>query len=238
MGRAAAREAGDYIRNLLRGQETVRCVFAAAPSQSEFLDALFADEGIDFSRMEAFHMDDYIGLAPEDPHTFRSFLKAYFDCVPLRSIQYMDGQADPEAECRRYGALLAERPVDIVFMGIGENGHIAFNDPGVADFKDPATVKVVELDRACREQQVHDGCFESLDMVPTHALTLTVPALLGANKHFCIVPAATKAQALRNTLLSPVSEHCPATILRQKPGVCMYTETQGYSLLQQELESR
>ena len=232
MGRSAAGQAAEVLRSLLRQQESLRCVFAAAPSQNEFLEALVQQEGIAWQRVDAFHMDEYVGLPAGDPRTFSHFLRqAIFDRLPFRSVNLLDGTGDAAQECARYAALLQERPVDIVFMGIGENGHIAFNDPPVANFRDPAAVKVVELDRTCRMQQVHDACFSRLDDVPTHAITLTVPALVSARQIFCIVPGARKAAAVRQCLNGPVSERCPASILRHTPGAVLYLDEQSAALL-------
>ena len=185
MGAAAARDGAALLRRLLAQQDTVRAVFAAAPSQNEFLEALCAAPDIDWKRVTAFHMDEYVGLDAAAPQGFGNFLRArVFDRLPFGQVCYLNGNApDVEAECSRYAGLLAQAPIDIVFMGIGENGHIAFNDPPVAEFDDPAAVKVVALDEVCRNQQVHDGCFADIGQVPTHALTLTVPTLAGAKHH-------------------------------------------------------
>ncbi|MFQ8832704.1 MAG: 6-phosphogluconolactonase [Ruthenibacterium lactatiformans] len=174
-------------------------------SQNEFLEAPCAAPDIDWKRVTAFHMDEYVGLDAAAPQGFGNFLRArVFDRLPFGQVCYLNGNApDIEAECSRYAGLLAQAPIDIVFMGIGENGHIAFNDPPVAEFDDPAAVKVVALDEVCRNQQVHDGCFADIGQVPTHALTLTVPTLAGAKHHLCIVPAPTKAKAVRDTLEGP-----------------------------------
>ena len=160
MGAAAARDGAALLRRLLAQQDTVRAVFAAAPSQNEFLEALCAAPDIDWKRVTAFHMDEYVGLDAAAPQGFGNFLRArVFDRLPFGQVCYLTGNApDVEAECSRYAGLLAQAPIDIVFMGIGENGHIAFNDPPVAEFDDPAAVKVVALDEVCRNQQVHDGC--------------------------------------------------------------------------------
>ncbi|MBQ5777233.1 MAG: 6-phosphogluconolactonase [Oscillospiraceae bacterium] len=146
----------------------------------------------------------------------RSFLKTHiFDLAPFAKVHYLNGAAeDIDAECERYAALLREEPIDIVFMGIGENGHIAFNDPGEADFSDPYLVRRVKLDDVCRMQQVHDGCFPALDAVPQYALTLTVPMLQSADHHFCMVPSALKAEAVYRTLYNKIDADCPATIIR------------------------
>ena len=208
-------------------------IFAAAPSQSEVLASLVADKSIEWSRVNAYHMDEYIGLDKEAPQGFGNFLKAHiFGKVPFKSVNYIDITAtDPDAEAERYGKLLDENPTDIVVMGIGENGHIAFNDPPVADFKDTKTVKPVKLDEICRQQQVNDGCFATIDDVPTHALTLTVPTLTRAPYLFCIVPAATKAWAVRETLNGSIDEHCPASVLRTHDNAILYIETESAKLL-------
>lgn len=235
MGRAAAQDAAAHIRRILERKGHVSVVFAAAPSQNEFLEAL-ADSGLDFGRIHAYHMDEYLGLAPDAPQGFGNFLRrAIFGRVDFGSVAYLDGQAaDPEAECRRYGALLAADPPDVVCMGIGENGHIAFNDPAEADFHDPAQVKVVTLDERCRMQQVHDGCFDRLEAVPRQALTLTIPALTGGTQIFCVVPASTKAQAVRDALLGPVSEACPASILRRCPQARLYLDPDSAALWERD----
>lgn len=233
MGAAAAADAAALLRSLLERQPEARVVFAAAPSQNEFLEALRAAPGVDWRRVTAFHMDEYIGLAADAPQGFGNFLRErVFGLVPFGAVHYLNGNApDIGAECARYAALLAAAPLDIVFMGIGENGHIAFNDPPVADFSDPAAVKRVALDETCRNQQVHDGCFARLDDVPTHALTLTVPVLAGAKHHLCIVPAPTKARAVRDTLEGPVSTACPASILRTCADATLYLERESARLL-------
>ena len=198
MGRAAAEEAAAAIRAAIAAKGEINMIFAAAPSQNEFLAHLIADKSIDFTKINAFHMDEYIGLPADAPQGFGNFLRErLFDRVPFKTVNTIDSTAaDPEAECRRYAALLQAHPCDIVCMGIGENGHIAFNDPHVADFGDKAAVKVVALDETCRQQQVNDGCFARLDDVPTHALTLTIPTLTAPEAVFCIVPAKTKANAV------------------------------------------
>lgn len=225
MGRTAAADAAECLHALLEKKKEVNSVFAAAPSQIEFLEALQDQPGIEWERVNAFHMDEYIGLPPADRRSFSRFLtEAIFSKVPFRSVHLLNGTAEPQEECARYAELLRRYPVDVVFMGIGENGHIAFNDPPVADFEDTKLVKVVEMDHDCRMQQVHDGCFARLDDVPTHAITLTIPALLQAQNVFCIVPGARKAAALRDALTGPVSTACPASILRRKPGTILYAD--------------
>jgi glucosamine-6-phosphate deaminase len=233
LGLAAAYEAGNKIKELLLAQPIVNIIFAAAPSQNEFLENLIIQESIDWNRINAFHMDEYIGLLPTAPQGFGNFLKErIFSKKPFRSVNYLNGQCkSKDEECFRYGQLLAANPVDLVFMGIGENGHIAFNDPHVADFNDKAIVKVVGLDDLCRRQQVNDGCFDSIEQVPTHALTVTIPALLKAPSIHCMVPGMAKAQAVANTIEQEVSEHYPSTILRNHTTAILYLDKQSAGLL-------
>ena len=182
MGEAAARDIKTKIAELLSKRQEINMIFAAAPSQNDVLKSLVEDKNIEWNRVNAYHMDEYIGLDKNAPQGFGNFLKAHiFGLVPFKSVNYIDiATTDPEKEAGRYGKLLKENPTDIVIMGIGENGHIAFNDPPVADFNDKKVVKPVKLDEVCRQQQVNDGCFESIDKVPTHAMTLTVPTLVKA----------------------------------------------------------
>ncbi|EMS69999.1 glucosamine-6-phosphate deaminase [Ruminiclostridium cellobioparum] len=216
MGKAAATAVAERIIKLLADKNEINMVFAAAPSQNEFLEALVNNRQIMWDRINAFHLDEYIGLSPEAPQGFGNFLRRkLFDCVNFKSVNYLNGSGNGEiSECERYSKLLKQFPPDIACIGIGENGHLAFNDPPVADFNDKALVKIVELDEVCRKQQVNDGCFTALDMVPVHALTLTIPAIMSAGYIYCMVPGKTKAEAVERTLNGPVSETCPASILR------------------------
>jgi glucosamine-6-phosphate deaminase len=178
-------------------------------------------------------MDEYIGLDKSAPQGFGNFLKRHiFGLLPFKSVNYIDISAtDPYLEAERYGALLTANPTDIVVMGIGEDGHIAFNDPPVADFNDKFVVKPVKLDEVCRNQQVNDGCFASIDLVPTHAITLTCPTLMKAPFAFCIVPAPTKANAVKRTLDGEISTECPATTLRNHPNAILYLDGDSSALL-------
>ncbi len=233
MGAAAAADIKACILSLLAKKETINMIFAAAPSQNEVLASLALDREIPWSRVNAFHMDEYIGLAADAPQGFGNFLKAHiFGLADFRSVHYIDCSAtDADAECVRYAALLREYPTDIVVMGIGENGHIAFNDPPVADFGDPLMVKPVALDEICRNQQVHDGCFRQLEDVPKTAITLTVPTLFAGDHLFCIVPAATKANAVKATLCGEIGEACPATVLRRHSSAALYLDGDSSALL-------
>lgn len=233
MGEDAATDVKNRITDLLSRKSEINVIFAAAPSQNDVLKALTEDKEIEWNRINAYHMDEYIGLDKNAPQGFGNFLKRHiFGLVPLKSVNYIDISAEnPEREAERYGKLLSENPADIVIMGIGENGHIAFNDPPVADFHDQKLVKPVKLDEICRRQQVHDGCFENINAVPTHAMTLTVPALVAAPYLFCIVPAKTKARAVYETINGKVDEHCPASILRTKEYAVLYLDSDSASLL-------
>jgi len=229
MGAAAGKAAADKLRELLALQEEVRVIFAAAPSQNEVLAYLRDESGIDWSRVRAFHMDEYIGLPASAPQRFSSFLeRGLFQHVPFKAVHLINSADSAEVECARYGALLDEAPIDIVCLGIGENGHIAFNDPGVADFEDPFTIKSAELDLACRQQQVNDGCFDALDDVPTHALTLTIPTLFAGRYLFCTVPGPTKRKAMEALRKGPVDPDMPASILRKHPACRLFTDREAY----------
>lgn len=229
-GSAAAGYVGRKIRTLLQSSAApVRIVFAAAPSQNELYEGLVQEQGIDWSRVCAFHMDEYIGLTADAPQRFGNYLTdRLFSRVNPGRVELLNGLGDAEQECRRYTSLLNEAPIDIVCLGIGENGHIAFNDPPVADFADPSLVKVVELEGACRQQQVNDGCFASLGDVPTHALTLTVPALMAGRHLFGVVPGRAKHDALQAALHGPLSTACPASILRTHPDIVLFTDRDAY----------
>lgn len=227
MGKSAAVEAAKYLKKQINKKGELNCIFAAAPSQNEFLTELIKDKSIDWSKVNAYHMDEYIGFGLGHPKSFNKFLTdMIFSKVPFKSINLINGENENEVE--RYGKLLDEITIDVSFIGIGENGHIAFNDPEVADFKDKKTFKVVELDNRCRTQQVNDGCFDSLDEVPKYALTVTIPKLVSASKIFCIVPTEKKLEAVKRTLLGEISEQCPASILRRVKNVTMYIDEDCY----------
>ncbi len=227
MGKAAGLEVADLLRKLLASQQRVNVVFAAAPSQNEFLETLSGEQDIDWSRVTAMHMDEYIGLSPDAPQRFGNYLKKHiFNRVNPGAVHYIEGNAkDLEEECVRYANVLCENPVDVVCAGIGENGHLAFNDPGIADFLDTALVKIVELDQACRQQQVNDGCFDDMSEVPKQALTLTIPALMASRWIHCVVPGPSKAEAIKLTLNCNITDEVPATILRVHPRANLYIDS-------------
>ena len=233
LGRRAGADAAEAIRAAIEKKGEARVIFAAAPSQNETLDALVAAPGVDWSKVVALHMDEYVGLPIGSPARFSRYLKDHcFDRLPFKEIYYLDEEKgeDTETLLKRYAEILAQEPVDVVCMGIGENGHVAFNDPPVADFNDPLSIKLVELDDACRRQQVNDGCFPNFDATPTHALSLTVPTLANAGRQICAVPGKLKAAAVRRTLDGPVATECPATILRTLPNATLYVDADSFSL--------
>ncbi|MBT33521.1 MAG: glucosamine-6-phosphate deaminase [Thalassobius sp.] len=236
MGKTAALEVSQKINELLLEKEEINMIFAAAPSQNELLASLVSDKTIAWDRINAFHMDEYIGLGTYIDASFQSYLNEHiFGLVNFKSIHYINGETgNAETECERYANLLSKNEIDIVCLGIGENGHLAFNDPHVADFKDEKLVKIVELDDACRNQQVNDGCFPSFDEVPKSAITLTMPMLLSANYMFCVVPGKTKAEAVQKTINDQISERCPSTILREKEDAILYINSESAAFIQTE----
>jgi glucosamine-6-phosphate deaminase len=209
-----------------------RVIFACAPSQNEFLEALVM-QPINWAKVTVFHMDEYVGITADHPASFRRYLdeRLLQRIDPVQAVNWIRAEEEPTAECRRYATLLSRRPIDLVCLGIGENGHIAFNDPPVADFLDSSLIKVVELDTTCRQQQVNDGCFPDFESVATHALTLTVPALFGAREISCVVPGERKATAVRATLLGPIETACPASILRTHPRTVLHLDEASGALL-------
>ncbi len=230
MAREAAGDIARHLRHQLRDRASLRMMFAAAPSQQEMLDALVAQSGIDWRRVTAFHMDEYIGLPADAPQLFAAWLdRAVFTRLPFAAIHRIDPAAfDTPLHCAQdYARRIAARTIDVICLGIGVNGHLAFNDPPVADFADPHDVKLVELDAVCRQQQVDDGCFPGLDAVPTHALTVTIPALMRGAALFCVVPGAAKRDAVRRTLADEIGVACPATILRTHPDCTLYLDAES-----------
>jgi len=232
LGAAAAEILTAKISELLKTKEYINIIFASAPSQNEFLAELL-NKNIEWNRINAFHMDEYIGLHPDASQGFGNFLKdRLFTKVTCREVNYLNGnEADPQDECKRYSDLLTNYPTDIVCLGIGENTHLAFNDPHVADFNDPLIVKVVDLDQDCRSQQVNDGCFATIDDVPTHALTITMPALFKSTFAYAIVPGKFKANAIYHTLNSDISELYPSTILRRHNHAVLFIDEDSASKL-------
>lgn len=236
-GREEAGATGAQIAAGIMRAETGRAghaavVFASAVSQDPFLSSLRAQE-IDWTRITAFHMDEYAGMSANHPASFRRFLRErLFDHVPVAAFHQLDGEApDAAAECERYAGLLRRADPCLVIMGIGENGHLAFIDPPVCDFRDPRDVRPVELDRVCRMQQVHDGAFELLEQVPRRALSLTVPFFLRVPRALVFVNGGHKSAAVRAALEGPVVEACPASALRRHPAAILFLDPAAASLL-------
>jgi glucosamine-6-phosphate deaminase len=225
-GDAAARAAARILQDLSRERETIGVVFATGASQLAILDALIALEDVPWEKIIGLHLDEYVGLRPDHPGSFRHYLTQHLTSrVGMKVFYGIDGSAeDPERVCSAYARLVRETEPQLCLMGIGENGHLAFNDPGVADFQDPTDVKVVELDDTCREQQRAEGWFSELSLVPKQAITLTLPAILRIPHLLVSVPGTRKAAIVRRALDEPISTACPATALREHPSATLYLD--------------
>ncbi|MBV8818736.1 MAG: glucosamine-6-phosphate deaminase [Acidobacteriaceae bacterium] len=236
MGEAAAGHAARLIREAIEHRGRARIMVATGNSQREFIGALTRQSGIDWKAVEAFHMDEYVGLPGTHPSSFRFWIRERVENkVHPGRMEYLNGTAqDIDGEIERYSGLLEQAPIDVGFVGFGENGHIAFNDPPVADFHDPATVKRVTLDEPCRRQQAGEGHFPNVDSVPKEALSVTCSALFRISAWVSCVPDARKAQAVLNALTGPISTACPASIVREHPNATVYLDEQSASLLKKE----
>lgn len=232
MGKAAAHSAAEKINQIIQKNGVANIIFAAAPSQNEVLKYL-QREDIDWTKVRAFHQDEYVGIDASEPAGFGNFLRrAIYDHVPLKECYYLlCREEDVPQKCKEYEMLLKTYSPDLIFLGIGENGHLAFNDPTTADFQDPETVKVVELEDICRRQQVHDGCFPRVEDVPRRAVTMTMSAIQSVPQMICCVPAQRKANAVKNALYGPVSVSCPASMLRRHPEAELYLDVNSASLI-------
>ena len=233
LARDVASFAQVILREALARQGTATVIFAAANSQIQALDALAALDGIDWSLITFLHMDEYLGLDAAHPASFRRFLRERVEArLRPKAFHYIEGEAlQPLAECERYTQLLRAQPPDLCLLGIGENGHLAFNDPPVADFADPHLVKLVKLDPACRQQQVGEGHFANLEAVPQYAFTLTIPALCSARRMLCIVPEQRKAPAVQEALRGSILPKCPASFLRRQDHCTLFLDEESASLL-------
>lgn len=232
LGAAAATDMAEHMHKQFTFKNDLRIIFAAAPSQNEFLHNLVIQKNIPWNKVIGLHMDEYVGIAPDCRQSFGNFLKkGIFELVPFKKIYFFDPtNPNPEEECKRYANILSQAPIDIISLGIGENGHLAFNDPPVADFNDPHTVKIIELDDVCRQQQVNDGSFVRLDEVPKYGYTITIPEVMRGEKLFCMVPGPRKAAAVLETLTGDISTSCPATILRKHPNAILYLDIDSANL--------
>lgn len=232
MGAAAASHAAGAIRRLAKEYSVVPVIFATGASQLETLRALVALTDIPWDRVVGFHMDEYVGISGEHPASFRRYMRDELaGNVPMREFHKVEGDTeDPEQECERYAGLLRRYSPLLCLAGIGENGHLAFNDPPVADFHDPLDAKVVTLDRECREQQVAEGWFPNIDAVPTRAITLTIPTLFRVPELILSVPGGRKTAIVARTLHEEISTKCPATILRTHPNAHLYLDGESAKL--------
>ncbi|MSU41350.1 MAG: glucosamine-6-phosphate deaminase [Pedosphaera sp.] len=229
----AALTVHEYLAATLARQKKARVILATGNSQLRFLALLVQMDGVDWSRVTLFHMDEYIGLPADHPACFRRYMRERVESVlKPRKFHYIEGDApEPLKECERYAALLREQPIDLCCLGVGENGHLAFNDPPVADFNDPLAVKIVEMDHACRMQQVGEGHFPNIEAMPQHAITLTIPMLCSAKKLVCLCPETRKAAVVKTLLQGPIATSCPASILRKQPHALLLLDTDSASLL-------
>lgn len=233
MAADAAQVAQQFLRETIAARGTAAAILASANSQIQFVEALVRLGGVDWSKVTLFHMDEYLGLDAGHPASFRRFMRERVEqLVRPRVFHYLAGDAmEPLTECERYAGLLRAQPIDLCCLGIGENGHVAFNDPPVADFADPRVVKLVKLDEKCRLQQVGEGHYPNLAAVPQYAFTLTVPALCAAQRMLCIVPEKRKAAAVRETLQGPISPACPASFLRRQAQCTLWLDAESASEL-------
>ena len=232
MGKVAAEDAARRINAIIAKNGVANVVFAAAPSQNDLIENLLKAD-IDWSKVRAFHQDEYVGISAEEPAGFGNFLdRAIFKKVHFKELHYLLCCADEaEEKCEAYAELLRKYPIDLIFLGIGENGHLAFNDPAVADFNDPKMVKIVELDDVCRQQQVNDGCFATLDDVPKQAMTMTMSLIMNIPEAICVVPTIRKANAVYRALCGEVTTACPSSILRNHPNAALYLDKDSASML-------
>jgi glucosamine-6-phosphate deaminase len=233
LARAAAEDAAACLRDAVAARGVAHAMFATGNSQLQFVDTLVGSAAeVPWPDVVVFHMDEYLGVGPTHPAGFQRWIRERI-VSPAQpcAAHYIDGLADPVDECRRYAGLLQSHPLDLCCLGIGENGHLAFNDPPVADFDDPVDVKVVALDSDCRLQQVHEGHFPTVDDVPTHAITVTIPALLRARAVIAVVPEARKADPVRAALTGPISTACPASALRRQANAVLHLDGHSAGLL-------
>ncbi len=236
MGAAAGNMAAQAIRSAIRSKGQANIILATGASQFEMLEHLVASQGIDWFKVVMFHLDEYIGLGPDHPASFRKYLKERFvdRVAPLRAMYFVKGDADdPAQECRRLGVLIEAHPIDVACIGIGENGHLAFNDPP-ADFETRAPYITVQLDERCRKQQLGEGWFAKLDDIPTQAISMSIPQILKSKQLVVTVPDLRKAQAVRDALEGSVTPDCPASILQRHENCSLFLDEAAASMLSEE----
>ncbi|BCL35062.1 glucosamine-6-phosphate deaminase [Nostoc sp. MS1] len=223
-----------YLQSVLEQQQTAAVVLATGNSQLKFLDALIALGGVDWSKVTLFHLDEYLGITADHPASFRRYLRERVEKrVSPQKFHYIEGDTlQPLAECDRYSQLLQAQPIDLCCLGIGENGHLAFNDPSVANFQDPYSVKLVKLDSVNRQQQVNTGQFPNIDHVPQYAFTVTLPLICSARKILCLAPGKRKAQIVKQLLQGVIDKACPASVLRRQPQATLFLDSNSANLLE------
>ena len=233
MAAAAAAAAREHLAMCVARQGEARVILATGNSQMMFLERLVELGGVNWSKVILFHMDEYLGITADHPASFRRYMRDRVEArLKPRKFHYIEGDAlEPIKESERYSRLVRAVTVDLCCLGIGENGHLAFNDPPVAVFDDPLTMKLVKLDEACRRQQVGEGHFSSVDAVPLYAFTLTIPALCSAKKMLCVVPEKRKAQAVKDALHGPIKTACPGSFLRKQAHCTLFLDADSASLL-------
>ncbi|GBE92616.1 glucosamine-6-phosphate deaminase [Nostoc cycadae] len=222
-----------YLKDILEKQGKAAVLLATGNSQLKFLDALIQLGGVDWSKITLFHLDEYLGITADHPASFRRYLRERVENkLTPQEFHYIEGDTlEPVAECDRYTQLLQAQPIDLCCLGVGENGHLAFNDPSVANFQDPYSVKLVKLDLVNRQQQVNTGYFPNIDSVPQYAFTVTLPLICSANKIICLAPEKRKAQVVKQMLQQTISTDCPASILRHQSQATLFLDTNSASLL-------
>ena len=226
----AAMLAQDYLRSRLKQQETVSIILATGNSQIEFLKAIAQENKLDWSRIILFHLDEYLGISAAHSGSFRYYLRQKMERVQPRQFHYLKGDAkEPLAEYDRYSNLLQQQAIDLCMLGIGDNGHLAFNEPSVADFNDPRIVKLVQLETKTRQQQINGGYFRDLNAVPSYAYTLTIPTICAAKKIFCLAGGSHKTEVVRQTLENAIAPDFPATILRTLPQATLFCDRDSFS---------
>lgn len=236
LGKAAAKAAADYIKKAIETKDSANIILATGASQFETLAELVNAEGIDWSNVTMFHLDEYIGLGPDHPASFRKYLQERFvtKVGSLKAVHFVNGDAaDPQAECDRLNKIIADHPIDLALVGIGENGHLAFNDPP-ADFDTDQPYIIVNLDERCRNQQLGEGWFEKLNDVPTRAISMSIRQIIKSSCIIASVPDRRKARAVKDALEGPVTNTCPASILQNHPDCKIFLDNESASMLSTE----
>ncbi|MFP4379417.1 MAG: glucosamine-6-phosphate deaminase [Candidatus Sumerlaeia bacterium] len=233
MGKRAAHDGAETIRQALQSRGEANIILATGASQFEMLDALLVEPDVAWDKITVFHLDEYVNLPVTHAASFRLYLWKRFHSrlpVPLRAFHYLDGERKPEAECKRMSAIIREHPIDVAFVGIGENGHLAFNDPP-ADFETEVPYLIVKLDEACRAQQMGEGWFATMEDVPRRAISMSIRHILKSKSIVCTVPDKRKAQAVKEAVEGSVSPQAPASILQRHPDVSLYLDRDAASYL-------